>query len=184
MKNLLALVALIFSLSSFAQTRIEVTPLRPVSCRVANYPLVNWIYELKKVEENRQAVVYEFITQYGSCVNGEVVATAVSEENASVGVLQDDFLLPWQKEGAKGEAQQISATELRVTLTFDKKILFKKKVLKTLTMSYRPGVKYGPVYLIRNRIGGLETWQADLQFPWKIELSVDEVFDTQIKIMM
>lgn len=179
---MLSLFVILFSLSVFAETRIEVSPLRPVDCKEFNYPTVNWIYKLEKLFEDKEEVVYEFVTSYGACVNGKVVATTVEEDMALVDVIRDGLVLPWQKEGVESEVKQESPTELRVRLTYDKKLLFKKKVERSFYMTYEPGVTNGMPRYVRVGNSVRMEWPK-LSFPWQIILSVDETWTASIKIM-
>ncbi len=177
LKFLCTLVLFSLSLSIYAetQTTIVVTPVRPVNCQLTNSPHVNWIYKLTKISENDKESVFEFVTQHGFCENGRVRPYIIDERNASVGLFRDGLVLPWQREGAEATAVRESDSELRVRMVFDKKILFKKRTIRTLSMFFEPGVNYGPVYIIRQQNGGITTWQAKLSFPWKVLMNLDEV---------
>ncbi len=181
-KFVMSALMLCLSLSSFADTLIEVAPVMPVNCKVYDYPTVNWIYKLEKLVEDKDEVIYEFVTSYGRCVNGKTQPYEVNASIAQVGVIRDGLVLPWQKEGAEAEVTQESAGELRVRLVFNKKILFKKKVERTLSMTYEPGIPWGQPYYVR--VGNMVqmVWPK-LQFPWQIKLSVDETWNSTITIM-
>lgn len=161
----------VFSLSVIAETRLEVTPQRPVNCAQFDHAQVNWVYKINKVSESAEQVTFEFITQYGSCVNGRVVPVLLDERIARVSVIRDGFVMPWHKEGAEASLEQASESELRVTVVFDKTLLFKKKVERTLTMFFEPGASTW--YTVQTRNGPQSIlWR--FTFPWNLMISVDQ----------
>ncbi len=174
LKLLCTLMLFSFSLSLYAWTSIVVTPVRPVNCQVSDAQHVNWIYKLTKISESPEEVIYEFITQHGFCENRRVRAYAIDERYVSVGLLRDGLVLPWQREGAEASVARESESEMKVRVTFDKKILFKKRSERSLSLFFEPGVNYGPVQYIRQANGGVIAWQPRLSFPWRVILSLDE----------
>lgn len=182
LKRIYTILFLALSLSAMAETRIVVTPERPVNCKDLDHAHINWNYKLEKMAESSQDVVYEFVTQHGSCVSGKMRPNLVEEKNAMVSVIRDGFVLPWQKEGVETEIFQESETEIRVRMTFDKRVLFKKKVERDLFMTYYPGENYGAPYWTRGPSGAPMMIIPKLYFPWKINLSVDETSHVKMTI--
>ncbi len=174
-KWLFTAVLFSFSVSIFAQTQIYISPVRPINCQVNDAPHVNWIYKLTKISDTEDEAVFEFITQHGYCANKKVVPYIVDERWATVGLYRDGIVMPWQKEGAEATFTMESESELRVKMVFDKKVLFKKKTSRSLSMYFQPGVNYGPIQYIRQPNGGVTIWQAKLYFPWNVFLVADKL---------
>ena len=168
---ILVLTCTLFSFTTLAETRLEVTPARPVSCAQYDHANVNWVYKINKIQESSEQVTFEFITQHGSCVNGKVVPAVVDERTAGVSVFRNGLVMPWNKEGAEARLEQVSETELRVSIVFDKTILFKKKVERTLTMFFQPGISK---WVMVNTNQGPRSYLWVFQFPWNMLLSVDQ----------
>lgn len=165
----------LLSLPVLSETVISISPVRPAHCDVEDYSYVNWIYQVEKISEDEETVVYEFMTEYGSCTDNKLLSAKIDMDLAVVDVDRKDFFIPGlQKRGTKTKLTELSPTEVLVEVTFDKKFLFKKKNERKFGMFFMPGTSFGPIMMRRNPQGGLMTYQEKLYFTWNVELVIDE----------
>ncbi len=166
MKILCLLLLSLFTLSAIADSKIVVTPVRPVNCKSDNDPHVNWVYGIKKLSETEEEVKFEFLTEYGACQGGQRRLTRIYQDLADVVIMQDR--IHFGKEGVKRKLFVKTETELRVELTFDKKYLFKKKSERNFAMFFIPG----EIYAIYYQNGFPQ--KSMLEFPWRVKLTLEE----------
>ena len=177
MKKLLALVILACATMVSAQTVtiVVVTPQRPVDCRTADYSTVNWVYQLQTVREDSDEAQVQFLAQYGQCVGGKTVPSAVDVNYVRAFAMREETVWPWQKEGVKTTVRSFSNTEILVSMTFDKRTLFKKRDENHLSFFYEPGA-LGPVQYYQTQFG-LQSYRGRIQFPWNIDVYLDGDID-------
>lgn len=176
MQLLFSLCLFLVSQFSFSQTpmAVLVTPKRPANCQIENHRLVNWIYNLKTISENTDEAVIQFTTQYGQCIDGKTIPAAIDPDWAVAYVVRNGAM-PWQKNGVKTKLNAISDTELSVTLTFNKKFLFKKQSENHLSYYFQPS------YSVRVSFVDLDGRRRPSQtlcvFPWNIDIYLEEASD-------
>jgi hypothetical protein len=156
MKLIQSFAVLLFTLvaaPAFANsTNIVVTPEDPVDCHAQDYPHVNWVYNIEKLSETNDQVVFQFSTKLGACVNHKVVPEVLHTDLVLVDFIQNNFLLPWQKDPGSLSAAFMSPTELRVTLTFDKTRIFKTANREGFELTFYPYGAFSSLY----------TWDIEL----------------------
>ena len=174
MKLIWSMLLLLASLSSFAQTStiVIVSPRLPVDCAINNGSLVNWIYELDTVREDSEEAVIQFKTQYGQCINGRTQPYIIETGRASAFALETKFKWPWQKDGVSTSIAHTTNAEVTVTMTFKKRILFKKRDQNLLAFYFQPGLQ-GPSRIYFDNWGRAQVFPTYFQFPWNIELYLD-----------
>lgn len=167
MKKLVALAALIvstLSASAFADTKVIVTPARPANCIERDYSTVNWIYYLTKTEETSKSATFQFVTEYGSCVDMKYNPNYIQNNAVYISIIADTIHLPWRKEVVEYEYEAISPTMVKVKMKFDTKRIFKKHTSENFEMIFHPG------------------GDRDLHFGWYLDLYQDEDNGTSLKI--
>lgn len=174
MKVLITLWLLILSQFSFSQAPMSVivTPKRPVDCKIENHRLVNWIYSLKTISEDSDQAVVQFITQYGQCIDGQMIPASIDPIYAVAYVERNNAIWPWQKNGVKTKLEGISDIEFLVTLTFNKKFLFKKQPENHLSFYFQPGHSLRMTYV--DYYGNLRTSHVPYVFPWNVDVYLKE----------
>lgn len=177
--NKIIFLCLLFSFGAIAQeSMIIVTPDRPLDCMQADHSRVNYVYQVNRVSETAQEVVFEFKTEHGFCNNKKFHAIIIDGERASAGTIQTRFLWPWQKEGVSTELTQVSSTVMNIRLILDKTVLFKKRDYSKLSLQFRPGEILG-----YQNVNGMAV-PYYLYYPWTVEaLLYDEEGDTELKFV-
>ncbi len=180
---LVALFLVIVTSYSFAQTVtiVMVTPQRPIDCLVENASRVNWVYQVKTVSEDSEHAHIQFLTQYGHCAGGKVVAEKIDAKWAQAYAMQNSSLWPWQKEGVKTELTAMSDTEMVVSMDLDKRVLFKKRQENHLTFYFEPGLQTSQSYWNGQQY---VTRFVKFYFPWNVDLYLDGEIDGNNSIRM
>lgn len=160
MKNTAFILVVLFSLGSFAAkagivndgsmlklgSEVVVSPDYPVNCESYNYKSVNRIFEIE-TRESDSLIVVSFKTAYGSCQYRETMG------NVYIRIIGDAFYSLFAAYPAKGiiNISNEDSTLGLVTLTFDKKRIFRKTSAASFAYS-----------LVRNR---------DSEYRWTIKLT-------------
>lgn len=114
---------------------IIMTPDRPVYCKDHDYKRVNFVQNITRVSENESEIVFQFDTTVGNCQNGEFVPVDLDPAIQSVVLLtrRISFSSP-----CHSHLDVISPTDSRITMTFDRKRLFKKSNQEWFGMEFMP----------------------------------------------
>ena len=174
MKTILMLAFLLASTLASAQnsTVVVVSPKFPVNCLQDSQQLLNWIYKLQTIQEDSDQTQVQFNIQYGICYNRRPSPYAIDYNNANAYAFQNSFLWPWQKEGVKTEISYLTETEALVTMTFNKRVLFKKRNENHLSFHFEPGLQ-GPAYYQYGLNGQVWIMRNKFQFPWNVDVYLE-----------
>jgi hypothetical protein len=180
---LVALFMVVATSYAFAQsvTIVMVTPQRPVSCLVEDAKLVNWVYQVKTVSEDADMAHIQFVTQYGHCSGGKVVAEKIDPKWAQAYAMQNSNVWPWQKEGVKTQLSVTSETEMIVSMDLNKRVLFKKKAENHLTFYFEPGIQVAQNYWNGRQY---TTAFSRIYFPWNVDVYLDGEIDGNNSLRM
>jgi hypothetical protein len=182
MKKILLLVMVtIFSISTLqAQTMVTISPGIVARCEIRDYPLVNWIYDIKK-EESTQDLKVTFKTAIGSCKDNIPYLQEFTSDDSTVSFFKEGLTLPWSYL-PEISVERASLKSLKVSVSVDKLKLFKKKNHRHLAFNFHSGSFTEEEKLVKeemNRQGlkgdamGLYEYMRSLYFPWKMELSLN-----------
>jgi hypothetical protein len=165
MKKILICLLLAISTASFASTNVQVSPVNPVNCATQNANQVNWIYQVEKTLEDSDSVTFTFITKFGACIDQKISTQEIRIMKGNLVLLHDGLNLPFSKSGVVSNIQHYAANdEAKVTLTFDKNRLFKRKSVRTYSMTFNPFA------------------QSRVYFGWNISLTQNANHEVQMLI--
>ncbi len=123
MKVLMGLLVFV-SCNLFAQSRVIVNPQIPIDCVKDNARYVNWISNIKVLEDHENVEV-TFLTKYGSCYSGAAIYDSLN--SLRVAIFTGGIKLPWQKEGFRVTEKRKDDKTFEVSLVFNKNKIFNKK---------------------------------------------------------
>ncbi len=169
LKNLFLAFICLYSLTSLAQelgTDVAVSPFWPSTCRVSEFKTtLNTLYEVERVFEDDSRVTYQFKTQYVQCADGQLVPYELQNPVVEI---DRQTVLPFGRSHVKTKLELLSDNELLVTLSFDKRSIFKNdKKQQAFELLFLP------------RGVGL----SQVIFWWKLELIRDVVLD-EVKLQL
>jgi hypothetical protein len=184
MKKLVLFSLLLLSQLSFAapkETDLRVEPWWPVYCEKNDYPYVNQRGPVEKLFEDESTVTFGFKTTAGSCEDHHFIAGTLSEQAT---VAADRDRLFEFKSPVKASVKLNSENEAYVTLTFDKKVIFKKRSTESFIMTFFPGGFHPPV--LRTNAWGQTYWATpgDIQFMWNLYLVQISPYEAQLEVKL
>jgi hypothetical protein len=119
----------LFSLNTFAQTEtytgIAISPSWPSSCNPhENKAILNTVYEIERVAETADDVVYSLKTQFVQCNNGRLVPYMLV--NPAIDIDRKGLFAQLGPRNVESVLELYGNTELKVTFTFNKRKIFKR----------------------------------------------------------
>ncbi len=177
MKNIILALSLGFTLSSFAQTTVELTPWIPVDCKGSEVNGVNWIVKNEKVEETEDSVTFWVHTAIGSCRDRVMNVSPMTSERVMVELFEDKWFGSYVETGVGHN----SDGTIIIAMKFNKKKIFKKKDSAHFGLFYYPQ-GYKTIFNPHARFGAPTVQKYGKYYPWRLQLTQNTPLDTELLV--
>lgn len=145
------------------ESRLRVTPAKPIDCDLRDYEKVNHVFGIEKVLETEDEVIFRLLSQYGHCEARFFHAHPVRAKYVYVAAMQSGPNF-FRKQPVDSVHFEFDLVTIEVVLTFDKKRLFKKENFRRLYMEYHP-------------LGAFNEY-----YRWYLDLILTERDETELKL--